>query len=111
MSEVTMTAMQLMIEADKLTGVHPGMDSEQIRATQASMSTDMMITRYCIEKYKETNDSTLRYELAERLRGAVARSPMCQILISKELPRLVIRPPKKGQRKPKPRSQGEVRFE
>ena len=101
--EVVMTAVQLMAAADKLTGVHTGMDSDQIRAAQASVSTDAMITRYCIERYKETSDSATRYELAERLRGAVARSPMCQVLISKELPKLIIRPPKKDQHKPKKR--------
>lgn len=105
-----MNARELMAAADALTGVHVGMNADEIRAAQ-DVSLDTLIVRYCIGKYKETDDSDLRYDLAERLRGAITRSPGLQPLVSKELPKLILRPPKKGQRKLKKRSEGSTRFE
>ena len=105
-----MNARELMAAADKLTGAHTGMNAEEIRAAQ-DVTLDTLTVRYFVEKYKEIDDYKEKYEIAERLRGALARSPGLQSYVSKELPKLILRPPKKGQRKSKPRSTGEVRFE
>ena len=105
-----MNARELMAAADKLTGVHTGMNADEIRAAQ-DVSLDTLIVRYYVEKYKEIDDYAEKYEIAERLRGAVSRSPGLQPCVSKEFPKLILRPPKKGQRKPKKRSEGGVHFE
>ena len=107
-----MQAKELMRAADHPTGVHPGMTHDEIRAAQDRATTDVMIVRYFIEEYKKTDDSTLRYEIAERLRAALTRSPHLQTLVSKELPKLIIRAPKRSQRgSAKPRTKGGIKWE
>ena len=88
-----MNSRELMQAADQLTGVHTGMTAEEIRAAQ-DVSRDMLIVRYVLAEYEKTQDADTRYQLAELVRGATTRSPHLQHLVSKGLPKLVLRAPK-----------------
>ena len=95
MSEISITAKDLMAGADAITGVRPGMSPEEIRKRQ-----DMPIERqkaiYFIREYKLARDSETRGNLHARMVALVAEHPHLRSLFNRELPDRILSRRKNG---------------
>ena len=98
---VSLSPSELMAAADRLSGVHPGMNHEQIRAALISMTPERMMTRYLIEKFKQTRDSGERGELRDRMEALVAENGHLRRLINQGLADRVSIVSKRGPGRPR----------
>ena len=99
-----MNARELMAAADKISGAHTGMDSQQIQEIFHSLTVERMKAKYLLDLLKETNDSKVRAETKRSLSILGTREPHLKGMINQALgsEKIVYRdvgkptPPKKG---------------
>ena len=93
---VVTTPRSLMAAADRLTGVHTGMTSDEIREAQATATTSVLWARYLIDKYKGLHASAERGETWEAMLTLATENPEVTSLIKQAFPDRVFRPAKSG---------------
>ena len=106
-----MNARELMAAADRLTGVHTGMNAQEIQDIFARGSHDGLTIRFLVDLLKQTKDSSIRADAKKRLSLLGGRLPHLKGTINQALaPEKIVytRPPEP--KAPK-RSEGGFRLE